>query len=161
MKHVLMILICAAAVFPQGKTRLGKFACSKQDVSKIADFYEKAAEFYEVRAACRDSFAAAGDLPLFNLYDTTCEWGNNGCPVSLKLPRLSDPVRRLGLSSTVDVEIILDLHGNVVSDRPVRGPPLLGRPARLAACQSRFSPRSYCGTPVMSHRMIRYLFFQG
>ncbi len=152
---VSIILLLSTFTFAQ---KPENFACSKDDKPRVREYFEKVQMFAQVQADCRNLFLENGNLPLFDLAYSNCHLSNNGCPVSLVLPKISDSMRRFQLFGEVKVEIIVEESGEIFSAQTLNGHPLLRKSAREAACNSRFSPKSFCGKPVMQKRVIHYNF---
>lgn len=149
-----IILVFSAFTFAQ---KPENFACSKDDKRKVREYFEKIDEFHKIQTDCRNSYNESGELWKFNFAHFSCEWSNNGCPVSLVLPKISDSIN-LQLFGTVKVEIFADKKGNVIYARTLNGHPFLRKSAGESACKSQFSPKSFCGKSVMQKRFIHYNF---
>jgi len=63
-----------------------------------------------------------------------------------------------GVSGTVDVRVLVDENGRVISAKAVSGHPLLQEAATDAAYQARFSPTVFEGLPVKVSGVISYNF---
>ena len=59
---------------------------------------------------------------------------------------------------TVEVEVIIDGNGKVISAKAVKGPALLLQAAEQAAGQARFTPTLLSGQPVKIAGTINYNF---
>lgn len=87
-----------------------------------------------------------------------CEWGNNGCPIELVTPTFPSLAKSLKFFGSVDVEIITDERGLVISAKAINGKPIFHFATEKAACRSRFYPVIICGKSVFQKRIIRYHF---
>jgi periplasmic protein TonB len=58
----------------------------------------------------------------------------------------------------VEVEVVIDTNGKVISAKAVKGPPLLLQSAEQAAKQARFTPTLLSGQPVKISGVITYNF---
>ena len=67
-------------------------------------------------------------------------------------------MRQARASGSVNVEVLIDEGGNVISARSVSGHPLLQAAAVNAARQATFAPTRYNGEPVMVRGTIVYNF---
>jgi protein TonB len=66
--------------------------------------------------------------------------------------------KQIGVRGTVNVQVLIDERGNVVSATAVSGHPLLIPAARAAALQARFSPTMFGDQPVKVSGVITYNF---
>ena len=62
------------------------------------------------------------------------------------------------VSGMVDVQLVVDESGKVISARAVSGHPLLQEAATAVAYQARFSPTLFEGLPVKISGVVRYNF---
>jgi periplasmic protein TonB len=79
---------------------------------------------------------------------------------ALELPRPPYPpiARQMGVKGQVNVQVLIDEMGKVVSARVIDGPPLLKQVAERAAYQARFSPTKLGDQPVKVSGVITYNF---
>lgn len=82
----------------------------------------------------------------------------NGKAISLPAPAYPDMARRAGASGVVEVEVVIDINGKVVSAKATSGPPLLRQAAEMAARQARFNPTLLSGQPMRVSGVISYNF---
>ena len=82
----------------------------------------------------------------------------NGEALLLPKPPYPPMARQIGVRGTVNVQVLIDERGNVVSATPVSGHPLLARAAKAAALQARFSPTMLGDQPVKVSGVITYNF---
>lgn len=82
----------------------------------------------------------------------------NGRAVSLPKPLYTLAARNAGASGAVNVEILVDENGVVVSARALSGHPMLRPEAVRAAYQARFSPTFLSGKPVKVSGVLTYNF---
>lgn len=82
----------------------------------------------------------------------------NGKAVSLPAPIYPELARRMRTSGLVEVEVVVDENGKVISARALAGPPSLRDVAVQAAYQARFSPTKLSGQPVKITGRINYNF---
>ena len=82
----------------------------------------------------------------------------NGKALSLPTPVYPDMAKRARVSGTVEVEVVIDINGRVISARAVRGPALLQQSAEMAAKIARFMPSLLSGQPVKVFGVITYNF---
>jgi protein TonB len=82
----------------------------------------------------------------------------NGKALSLPAPAYPDMARRAHATGTVEVEVIIDTNGKVISAKAVRGPGLLQQTAEMAAKLARFTPTLLSGQPVKVAGVITYNF---
>jgi hypothetical protein len=61
-------------------------------------------------------------------------------------------------SGPVNIQILIEVDGSVISAEPTSGHPLLRGAARKAACNARFSPTVFSGQPVRVSGNITYNF---
>jgi periplasmic protein TonB len=78
--------------------------------------------------------------------------------VSLPKPIYPALARQIRLQGTVNVQVLIDEQGRVISAQPLEGPPLLIHEARKAALQARFSPTMIGDQPVKVSGVITYNF---
>ncbi len=82
----------------------------------------------------------------------------NGTAVNLPPPVYPDAAKRMRISGTVTVDVILDETGKVVSANATNGPAMLRDAAIQAALKARFSPTKLSGQPVKVSGVINYKF---
>ncbi|HJQ30580.1 MAG TPA: TonB family protein [Pyrinomonadaceae bacterium] len=82
----------------------------------------------------------------------------NGRALSLPAPSYPDAARRARASGLVEVEVVIDINGKVISAKAVRGPSLLLQAAEMAARLARFTPTLLSGQPVRVVGLINYNF---
>jgi TonB family protein len=82
----------------------------------------------------------------------------NGIAVSLPSPIYPETARRLRVSGSVTVEVIIDETGKVISAKAIDGPTALREVAVQAALRARFSPTKLSGQPVKVAGTISYKF---
>jgi TonB family protein len=82
----------------------------------------------------------------------------NGKAISLPAPSYPDIARRMRQSGKVEVEVIVDENGKVISARATAGPTVLRDVAVDAALRARFTPTKLSGNPVKISGRIDYNF---
>jgi TonB family protein len=82
----------------------------------------------------------------------------NGMALSLPLPPYPDIARRMHQAGMVEVEVVVDETGKVMSARALSGPSNLREVAVQAAYRARFSPTKLSGLPVKVTGQINYNF---
>lgn len=82
----------------------------------------------------------------------------NGRALSLPPPTYPDMARRARTMGTVEVEVVIDVTGKVISAKAVKGPGLLQGAAEQAAKQAKFTPTLLSGQPVKISGVITYNF---
>ena len=82
----------------------------------------------------------------------------NGAALSLPPPVYPDSARRSRVEGTVDVEVVIDENGKVLSAKVISGPPALRDSAVQAAQRARFTPTKLSGQPVKVTGKIVYHF---
>jgi TonB family protein len=82
----------------------------------------------------------------------------NGRALSLPAPVYPDAAKRARVAGLVEVEVLIDGNGKVISAKAVRGPALLLQSAELAARLARFTPTLLSGQPVRVSGLINYNF---
>jgi TonB family protein len=82
----------------------------------------------------------------------------NGRALSLPVPRYPDIARRSRTSGKVEVQVVVDENGNVISAQALSGPAPLREAAADAARHARFSPTKLSGVPVKVAGTIDYNF---
>ena len=82
----------------------------------------------------------------------------NGKATYLAKPPYPQAARQMGVSGAVNVQVLIDENGNVVSATAVSGHPLLRNGAVNAARQSRFTPTFLSKQPVKVTGVIVYQF---
>jgi protein TonB len=82
----------------------------------------------------------------------------NGKALSLPMPFYPDPAKRARISGVVEVEVVIDISGKVISTKAVRGPGMLQQAAEMAARQARFTPTLLSGQPMKVVGVITYNF---
>lgn len=82
----------------------------------------------------------------------------NGKATSLPKPPYPAAARALNVEGEVNVQVLIDEAGNVVSARAVSGHPLLRSVSEIAARGAKFSPTSLSGQPVKVSGIIVYKF---
>ena len=82
----------------------------------------------------------------------------NGMALALPPPSYPDAARRMRQSGMVQVEVVVDENGKVISARALSGPSILRDVAVEAAHRARFSPTKLSGQPVKVTGQINYNF---
>ena len=82
----------------------------------------------------------------------------NGMALNLPAPIYPELARRMRVSGVVEVEVILDENGKVLSAKAVSGPSGLRDVSVQAAYRARFSPTKLSGQPVKVAGQINYRF---
>lgn len=82
----------------------------------------------------------------------------NGEALSLPKPPYPAMAKQIGVKGTVNVQVLIDEKGTVISATPVSGHPLLIHAAKSAAFQARFSPTLLGDQPVKVSGVITYNF---
>jgi TonB family protein len=82
----------------------------------------------------------------------------NGMALALPPPSYPDTARRMRQSGMVQVEVVVDENGKVISARALSGPSTLRDVAVEAAYRARFSPTKLSGQPVKVTGQINYNF---
>jgi periplasmic protein TonB len=82
----------------------------------------------------------------------------NGKAVSLPAPAYPDAAKRMRLTGVVEIEVVIDTNGKVISAKAVKGPSLLMGAAEQAARLARFTPTLLSGQPVKVSGIITYNF---
>lgn len=82
----------------------------------------------------------------------------NGRAISLPKPIYPEAAKRARAQGVVNVEVVVDVSGRVISARAVSGPTLLHEAAVAAARQARFTPTLLSGQPVKVSGVITYNF---
>lgn len=82
----------------------------------------------------------------------------NGIAVNLPAPTYPEVARRMRVSGLVEVEVVLDETGKVISAKAISGPGSLREVAVQAAYRARFSPTKLSGQPVKVSGQINYQF---
>jgi periplasmic protein TonB len=82
----------------------------------------------------------------------------NGKALSLPAPAYPDMAKRMRVTGVVEVEVIIDLNGKVISAKAVKGPAFLTGAAEAAARQAKFTPTLLSGQPVKVSGIITYNF---
>ncbi|HEX8150679.1 MAG TPA: TonB family protein [Pyrinomonadaceae bacterium] len=84
----------------------------------------------------------------------------NGKAISLPAPAYPDIARRAGTAGLVEVEVLIDANGKVISAKATSGPSILRQAAEWAARLARFNPTLLSGQPVRVTGVISYNFTQ-
>ena len=82
----------------------------------------------------------------------------NGKALSLPPPTYPQLALRMRTIGLVEVEVVVDENGKVISARALSGPPALREVAVSAALRARFSPTKLSGQPVKIAGQINYNF---
>jgi TonB family protein len=82
----------------------------------------------------------------------------NGEALVLPKPPYPPMAKQIHVQGTVNVQVLIDEKGHVVSATPVSGHPLLAAAAKAAALQARFSPTMLGDQPVKVSGVITYNF---
>lgn len=82
----------------------------------------------------------------------------NGKAVNLVKPPYPPAAKAVRAAGAVNVEVVIDEQGNVVSANAISGHPLLRPSAESAARSSKFSPTILSGKPVKIRGVIIYTF---
>lgn len=82
----------------------------------------------------------------------------NGKAANLPKPPYPPAAKAVNASGAVNVQVLIDENGNVVSAKAVSGHPLLRDAAERAACNARFTPTKLSNIPVKVNGLIIYNF---
>lgn len=82
----------------------------------------------------------------------------NGRALSLPAPVYPDIAKRAHTTGMVEVEVVIDTNGRVISAKAVKGPALLQTAAEQAAKMAKFTPTLLTGQPVKISGVITYNF---
>lgn len=82
----------------------------------------------------------------------------NGIAISLPVPVIPAAARKVNFAGTVDVKVLVDEQGRVISANAVSGNILLREASEAAARAARFTPATLSGTPVKISGVIHYHF---
>jgi TonB family protein len=82
----------------------------------------------------------------------------NGKAINLPTPQYPDMARRAAVSGVVEVEVLIDVSGKVISAKASKGPVMLQQAAEQAARQAKFVPTLLSGQPVKVSGSITYNF---
>jgi protein TonB len=82
----------------------------------------------------------------------------NGKAITLPAPIYPDIARRAGTFGVVEVEVVIDINGKVISAKATSGPALLQQAAERAARLARFNPTLLSGQPMRVSGVISYNF---
>lgn len=82
----------------------------------------------------------------------------NGNARYLPKPPYPQPARMVGAKGNVNIQVLIDESGKVVSAKAVSGHPLLRQAAEKAAWQAKFNPTLLSGKPVKVTGVIVYKF---
>ena len=131
-----------------------RYACSKDDIPQVVDYFDNLAEQMDVVAQCE--LETKGQIKLAG----GCEWTSNGCPVNLVKPFYPQVARNLKLFGLVEVAVIIDEKGNVIYSQVLQGSPFFSVAAQKASCQSQFRPTQMCGRVTKATKVIGYNFIK-
>ena len=82
----------------------------------------------------------------------------NGKALNLPAPVYPELAKRARTSGVVEVEVVIDLSGKVISAKALKGPIMLQTAAEDAARRAKFSPTLLSGQPVKVSGVISYNF---
>ena len=82
----------------------------------------------------------------------------NGSALSLPTPLYPETARRMRTSGVVEVEVVIDENGKVISAKAVSGPVIFRENAVQAASRAKFTPSKLSGQPVKVTGKIVYNF---
>jgi protein TonB len=82
----------------------------------------------------------------------------NGKALSLPAPSYPQMARTARVGGVVEVEVVIDINGKVISAKAVRGHSLLLASAEQAARMARFTPTLLSGQPMKVVGVITYNF---
>jgi len=109
-------------------------------------------------SAERVSLAGDGEAPAPRILKPVSGGVLNGKALSLPAPLYPQVAVRARTGGKVEVEVIIDENGKVISAQAVSGPPSLRDAAVDAARRARFSPTKLSGAPVKVVGLINYNF---
>ena len=109
-------------------------------------------------SANSDRVSLASDAPAPRIMKPVSGGVLNGKALSLPVPHYPQLAVRSRTTGTVQVEVIVDENGKVISAQATSGPGQLRDAAIEAAKQARFSPTKLSGAPVKVVGLINYNF---
>ncbi len=133
-----------------------KCACTKNDKPKVSDYFENLNNQNKKFAECEAQLNKQPKIIIAG----GCEFGADGCPVSLKQPLFPKSAQKLKISGQVKVEVIIDEDGKVIYSRMIKGKKIFKNSAEQAACKSKFRSVRRCGVAVKSKLFIAYNFIK-
>jgi hypothetical protein len=80
----------------------------------------------------------------------------NGKALVLGKPPFPVYAKSAHLSGSVEVKVVIDTDGKVISTHAVSGPPVFREGSEKAAMRSKFSPTAFCGEPVKVSGIITF-----
>jgi hypothetical protein len=146
----LVILILSFSVFSQSKDKITRTGFDKilAEQSKYISECERKTKEAQLKEFGKVLPKIAGE----------CEWGSNGCPISIVKPIYPDVARKNNLFGMVEVEIIINEKGKVVFAKAIKGKKIFYRNAEKAAFLSTYTPKIFCGKAVWQRKFIAYNF---
>jgi hypothetical protein len=141
------------SVFAQ---RNEKCVCSKNDKPKVNDYFENLDNQNKKFAECEEQSNKQPKIIIAG----GCEFGSDGCPVNLTLPKFPKAAEKFKTSNQVKVEVIIDEDGKVIYSRMIEGKKIFKSSAEQAACKSKFRSVRRCGVAVKSKLYIVYNFIK-
>lgn len=158
---ITMLVFSFIPTFSQISKKQEDCACSKNHKAKVREYFENLEKQNQLIAECeskvrKEYISQNGEIP--KITASGCEWTNNGCPVSLVKPKVTEFVRNLRVSGAVEVEIIINKTGKVIYAKAISGNKALYNSAVKAACKSIFSPKIICDKKIMQKKIIHYNF---
>jgi hypothetical protein len=78
--------------------------------------------------------------------------------ISLPKPPYPAAARAIRAGGAIEMKVLIDIDGTILSAEPVSGHPLLQQAARTAACGAKFTPTHLDGKPVKVSGIIKYNF---
>jgi TonB family protein len=133
-----------------------KCACSKVDKATVETYFRQIVEYRKKILECESQSKI--DSPPRLIIANKCEFGGEGCPVSLVKPQIPDSARRMRRSGSVKVRVVVDEEGKVIYSRMVEGDKIFRIAAERAACRAIFSPTTSCGQKIKTEYIILYNF---
>ena len=162
MKALTTIIFLCFSIYISAQN-LEKCACAQKDKSKVRKYFENLKEQDDFIAECEQQITQNQIAEFGKVLPKIageCEWISNGCPIKLVIPIFPELAKNLNIFGSVEVEIIADEKGLVIYAKAIRGKPMFYSDAEVAACRSRFYPKTICGKVVKQKRIIRYNFIQ-
>ncbi len=140
----------------QSQSDTAKSICNRSSESTLNRLFAEVNDNQEKSRLCEEA-EQEKDGPRI-LIANKCEFGADGCPISLAKPDYPDIARKLRKSQEVRVKVIINESGRVIYSKAITGHKSFWRNAEAAACKAIFRPKRICGVASKAELIIVYNF---
>jgi len=147
-----------SALSPETRTAAALPARTSFDKTRFSSIQPPTADVSTAVVVDSKNVSIANEAPAPRILKPMSGGVLNGKALSLPVPTYPEVARRSRMAGKVEVDVVVDESGKVISAQAVSGPPALRDAAVEAAKRARFSPTKLSGVAVKISGSINYNF---